>query len=125
MKTRGRQAHTSKIPIRKMKTATRHRHLRSDHANSVRAVSQTISDKPLRPMPASPCSLISELHTAETPGERSRRELQALMATAEVKRILNELDDRLELQLPKHQKKQPQAEEVQWRTDRAEMYSPP
>ena len=42
-----------------------------------------------------------------------------------VKRILNELDDRPELQLPKHQKKQPQASEPQWRTDCAEMYSPP
>ena len=50
------------------------------------------------------------------------RELQTLMAMAEVKRILNELDDRPELQLPKHQKKQPQAREMQWRSDCAEIY---
>ena len=53
------------------------------------------------------------------------RELQALMATAEVRRILNELDDCPKLQLPKHQKKQPQAKEMQWRTDCAEIYFPP
>ena len=46
------------------------------------------------------------------------------MATAEVKRLLNELDDHSELQLPKHQQKQSRTEEVQWRIDCAELYSP-
>ena len=53
------------------------------------------------------------------------RELQALMATAEVERILNELGDRFEVQLPKHRKKQPQARKMQWRTGCAEIYFPP
>lgn len=57
------------------------------------------------------CALTDELQPSETQGQQSRRELQALMALDEVEQILNELDDYLELQLPKHQGKQPQATE--------------
>ena len=86
------------------------------------AVPNAASGKPLRPMPVSPYTPISDLHTAETPGEQSRRVLQALMAIAEVERILSELGDHPELQLPKHQKKLSRKDEVQWRTDCAEIY---
>ena len=45
------------------------------------------------------------------------------MATAEVKRILKELDECPELQLPKQQKRS--AEVAEWNADCAEIYSPP
>ena len=62
-------------------------------------------------------ALADEPRPGETPGQQSRRELQALMATAEVKRILSELDDHPELQLLRRQGKQPRATEVQRNTD--------
>ena len=48
----------------------------------------------------------------ETPGQqtvrqKAKEELRSLMATAEVKRILRELEEQSELQLPKQWKKQP------------------
>ena len=45
-----------------------------------------------------------------------------MIATAEFKRFLSESDDHPELQLPKHQKNESRAEEVQWRIDCAEIY---
>ena len=43
--------------------------------------------------------------SAEPPTKKAREELKLLMATSEVKRILKELDECPELQLPRQQKR--------------------
>ena len=49
--------------------------------------------------------------------------MKSLMATAEVKRILQEIEEQSELQLPRSSKKQPRL--ARWIKDCAEVYSPP
>ena len=61
--------------------------------------------------------------SAEPPKKKAREELKLLMATSEVKRILKELDECPELQLPRQQKRS--AGVTKWNTDCAEIYSPP
>ena len=61
--------------------------------------------------------------SAEPPTKKAREELKLLMATSEVKRILKELDECPELQLPRQQKRS--AGVTKWNTDCAEIYSPP
>ena len=59
----------------------------------------------------------------QIPRQQTMEELKSLMATAEVKRILTELEEQSELQLPRQSKKQPRL--ARWIKDCAEVYSPP
>ena len=74
------------------------------------------------PHPAKRCGKESKLEPG-IPMCKQEEELRSLMATAEVKRILKELDDYPELQLPRQQKRSAGA--TRWNTDCAEVYSPP
>ena len=59
----------------------------------------------------------------QTLRQQAKDELKSLMATAEVKRILQEIEEQSELQLPRSSKKQPRL--ARWIKDCAEVYSLP
>ena len=62
-------------------------------------------------------------HALEAAG--LRKELQSLMASSEVKRILEELEEEADLKLPVDRRRQMPMATSQWSSDCAEIYSPP